>query len=169
MICWELPYQAQLAPVLEWCLENERVNRLLVAHRRDRALKKFRCPQAVVWAEELFGKRILERRVATRWPGTEMLEANAMIQVIDFDERLVQPMVEAADGLFDWVGWPDPPLPEDLCLYRVGNSLPTLVSVTHEHDAWIISEKDVSLDGVSKYRSTPENLMIPVGSPDFLE
>lgn len=50
-------------------------------------------------------------------------------------------MTETKSYLSDWKQSNDPPLPEDVCLYREGEAWPVLVSVTHDGDAWLYDDE----------------------------
>lgn len=41
------------------------------------------------------------------------------------------------------------PLPEDICLFRLGHPHPIFVSVIHEGDAWLLTNKEPKLLGIS--------------------
>lgn len=76
-------------------------------------------------------------------------------------------MIETENRLSAWTQWHQPPLPEDLCLYRAGDPVPVLVSVTHDGDAWIFHDGVVSDDvAVPAQLVLPPELMPP--APDFL-
>ena len=50
-------------------------------------------------------------------------------------------MIATQKYLSGWKQSNDPPLPEDVCLYREGEDWPVLVSVTHDGDAWLFDDK----------------------------
>lgn len=170
--CWKLPMDVELEPLLLWCVENRDVNRLLVTARFWRGARgKREGPNAkVVQAmESLFRGRILRRVLARKWPGTEVIGSEAIVFVIGFDAALMKPMVEAAPRLAEWTRWNDPPLPEDLCLYRQGDEWPALMSITHEGDAWVFGTGDLSLTGATPSQLDAEYLGVPMGAEDFVD
>lgn len=134
MQSWILRRRARLTDVLTWSLQMHSVDRLLVTARLSKPFV-----QEVV--DSIFGSRILQKKLAGRWPGTRLIGHQGVAYVIAFDDSLIQPMAAAGRLLFDWVHRHDPPLPEDLCLFRQGADWPVLVSVTHELDGWVFSDE----------------------------
>jgi len=141
-----------------------------VTHRFDFASpeREFLSPEAVTSARRIFHKRILCERLVHRWPGNISTHHKALVQVIRFDQELADLMSGIGKSLFDWLGSKQPPLPEDLCLFRVNDRWPTLVSVTHERDAWILSRNQPSIERVQESSFSIDELLIPHGDPDFL-
>jgi hypothetical protein len=75
----------------------------------------------------------------TSWPGTQLYgEKRAIRYEYTFSQYVTGLLLEAADGLYDWVA---PDLPEDLHLLRQDGSV-FLGSVAHERDAWLETEED---------------------------
>lgn len=169
--CWKIGRDQDLRCLLDWCIQHHRVNRLLVVNRLN-SQKHERvplCPEAIQTTERIFDKSIRRKHYALAWPGTELIGHSALVFQISFDRNVLDTIVEVAPQLEMWTHHNNPPLPEDLCLYRIGDCWPTLVSVTHEQDGWIISEGRVEIPGVSKDDPTPDELMIPDPSPpEFL-
>jgi hypothetical protein len=65
------------------------------------------------------------------WPGTILSGGQAEVFTYEYRREVVDLLVGAVDGLYDWVA----PLPEDLCLLRGRD--PWLVSTAHERDAYL--------------------------------
>jgi hypothetical protein len=88
------------------------------------------------------------------------------VYVVDFDRSVLQKMVATEGRLGAWTQWNQPPLPKDICVYRAGDRTPVLVSVTHDGDAWIFHNGDVSSDV-----ATPASIVLPADlippAPDF--
>jgi hypothetical protein len=72
-------------------------------------------------------------------------------------------MVAVQNDLSNWTQYHRQPLPEDICLWRDGESLPSLVSVTHEREAWILSGTRVELPGAYESEYALETMKIPRG------
>jgi hypothetical protein len=73
------------------------------------------------------------------WPGTQLYgEKRAIGYEYTFSQHVAGLLLEAADGLYDWVA---PDLPEDLHLLRQDGSV-FLGSVAHERDAWLEAEQE---------------------------
>ncbi|MCI0409488.1 MAG: hypothetical protein L0191_13170 [Acidobacteria bacterium] len=167
MRVWRLKRDVELKQVLTHCLLTGHVDRLLLAlpQNKDGALLH---PESRPATERIFADRILEWRIGRRWPGTISYETDCHLAVVEFSAELVEPMCSAGPKLFDWRGWPAPALPEDLCLYRQGAEWPSLVSVTHERDAWLLApEKPASIE-TEESDFTPEELYIPPASHGFI-
>lgn len=62
------------------------------------------------------------------WPGTQLLDDNAIIYRVELVERTRKLLVTFAEGLGDWQ---QPDLPEDLC-FLSSTGAPWLISITHE-------------------------------------
>jgi hypothetical protein len=149
-----------LSKVLNWCLREHQVDTLLVAHRppptglrneHDRGC----FPGIDSAVRTVFGDRIIKSFWASGWPGTQLF-ANGRVYVIRFDETVAKRMASLEDRLFAWDGSAERRLPEDLCVFRDGSRLPVLVSVTHEKDAWIISDKKSQPPGFTDSSFKPE-------------
>lgn len=166
--CWRLPYEVELTPVVAWCLEHRGVDRLMVVTRmRSRKPLLLDKPEVEAAIERIFGDRVLSRRYVRKWPGTRLLEHDALAATVDFSADLLVAMVAAEPSLYGWLANHRPPLPEDLCLWHHGDELPTLVSVSHEREAWILSDREVDLPGAVLDELTPEHLAIPPAELGF--
>jgi hypothetical protein len=89
-------------------------------------------------ATELHSYLKTKEEVAS-WPGTQLYgERRAIHYEYTFSQYVAGLLLEAADGLYDWVA---PDLPEDLHLLRQDGSV-FLGSVAHERDAWLETEED---------------------------
>ncbi|HSG40192.1 MAG TPA: hypothetical protein VLE27_11185 [Thermoanaerobaculia bacterium] len=147
------------------------MDRLLLAAQFDTGYKRKRVlaePEVEGVVTSLFADRVLERRLVRRWPGTEMSESLALVFVIDFDPGLIQPMAKLGPLLENWRHSNTPPLPEDLCLFRQGDEWPVLISVTHERDAWILSEDRPPFCTGEPFDFKPENLLVPSAEDGFV-
>lgn len=164
---WKLARDVELRSVLRHCLAADRVDRLLLALRQDKDGSLLH-PESRPATERIFGDRILEWRTGRRWPGTISFERDCHLAVVEFSEGLVEPMGSAGPKLNDWTGWPAPVLPEDLCLYREGSEWPSLVSVTHERDAWLLAAEQPDSVETEATDLTPEKLYIPPASEGFI-
>lgn len=71
---------------------------------------------------------------SSRWPGTELLDAEADLFYCQLNQNSSQFIKSATDHLY---GWCHPNLPEDLCLLRADRE-PWLVTIAHEHDGYLI-------------------------------
>lgn len=118
----------------------------------------------------LFGDRLLARKLARKWPGTELIGHDGMVFVIAFDSSLIDPMCELGEFLGDWLHSRASPLPEDPCLYKQGDDCPVLVSVTHEKEAWILSNTKPSFcPKANSFQYDSKNLLVPGASKGFIE
>jgi hypothetical protein len=162
-----IPVQA----VLEWAVEDRKVDRLLlsarIGHRQQRRLA---APETLTAVRTLFGDRVLETWVTSEWPVTMLIDGHALIFVVAFDDRLIGPMAKAGPTFGDWNGFSPPrPLPEDLCLFRQGDEWPSVISVTHEVDAWILTSGE-KIEGLPQYGPVlaPHEAIISRDRPIFL-
>jgi len=167
---WDLPIDSALDLVLRWCRKERAVDRLLLSARLGRGPKAKEAPIQEVedLVASLFGDRVLERKRARRWPGSELMETDGIVFLVRFDETLIEPMSNAGGRLSDWSHRDSPRLPEDPCLYREGDPWPVLVSVTHERDAWILHPERPPFCTGEPFDFKPENLMVPTAAEGFV-
>jgi len=149
------PKQPNVGKVLRWCWEEGKVDRMLLALRleRNRARWQASCPQQYRTTLELFGDSVINEELASGWPGTTLHGAPGLVLLVRFDEAIQRIVSKAGPRFSDWMPDEKRSLPEDICLFRVGASCPTLITTTHENDAWLLTEKEVELAGVSKCRA----------------
>jgi hypothetical protein len=169
--CWQLLMDVDLEPVLKWCVKTSAVNRLLVVTKfweDARGRTEGPNPKILDAMEFLFSGRILRRVFARKWPGTEVIGSEGIVFVIEFDAALIEPMVQAAGRFADWGYWNDPPLPEDLCLYRHGDEWPAVYSTTHESDIYAIGETGPPIQRTVARPLDADFLGVPTGHEDFL-
>lgn len=165
MQCWSLAASVRLSDVARWCISNHGVDRLLVSTRFDRGATKrtLLVPEVSDSVERIFAGRIVTSVLATAWPGTELVDHCGLVYVIVFDEDLGKRMASVEDLICNWTQSHDPPLPEDLCLFRQAAKLPVVVSVTHEGEAWVLTDEAVTLPGAERAFLPPGELLIPRG------
>ena len=116
----------------------------------------------------LFGSRLLERMLVRRWPGTTLSADKSAVFLVAFDSSLIKSMATLGRRIEDWRHIHEPPLPEDLCLFRQGDDWPVLASVTHEREAWILSEERPPFCLKTPTDLKPEELMIPPAEQSFV-
>lgn len=75
---------------------------------------------------------VFKQEDVTEWPGTKLLEGNAILFRFRFNLESASRLRLHASSLFDFIE----PYPEDLCLYRADGS-PLLISIAHERDAYL--------------------------------
>ena len=169
MIGWELSTETSMEEILQWCAREKDVDRLLLSARLDKEKRKpaLLRPTLDQTIEQLFGERLLARQLARRWPGTELYGHDGLVFTISFDSALIKPMAEVGQRLSNWRHNNNPPLPEDPCLFRQGDDWPVLISVTHERDAWILSEKRPPFCMGEPFEFKPENLLVPTAAEGF--
>lgn len=146
---WFLDADTEIEPVLDWCLAHHGVNRLILMARLKSHSERLtlRDPEVGDFIESTFEDHILERRQATAWPGTVVEGTSSLLFTIAFTQELIRPMAEAGRLVRAWVPFFEPPLPEDPCLYRLGDDRPTFVSTTHDHTMYILTPHQVNLEG----------------------
>jgi hypothetical protein len=76
---------------------------------------------------------LVEERRGTAWPGTLLLSGEATIFQFNICDSVIEIIISAADGLYDWR---QPSLPEDLALLRLDGTT-VLGSIAHERDAFL--------------------------------
>lgn len=168
-ICWDVDPEVTIDAITGWCLAERRVDRMFVVARPDNekpgCLSEPRVQDAVA---RLFGRKVLRTLWATAWAGTKLFRRrSAKIWVIEFDETVRQRMMAAENSLRGWVNSSDRQLPEDICLYRSGDRLPTFISVTHEPEAWLLDPNATTAPFAERaMRPLPVELIPP--PPDFV-
>jgi hypothetical protein len=85
-----------------------------------------------------FGDEVVEDMVVSGWPGTELTKDGlARVFILPFDSGILSRMASVEPMVFNWLH--SKGLPEDMCLFEDGTSLPWLITVTHERIAWFLS------------------------------
>lgn len=80
---------------------------------------------------------VFEQSECASWPGTTLLEGVATVIRFELTPKAISLLVACTSGLYDWQ---QPQLPEDLCLLRQSGE-PWLVSISHEHDGYVVLEE----------------------------
>ncbi len=139
----EIERSVSFADISSWCLIKRETNRLIVAVRPyiDLDDRVSFDPRIVDSVESLFGGNIIRETSAIAWPGTRLIEHVGKVYEVAFDTVIQRRMIETHEYLSGWKQSNEPPLPEDICLYSEGDEWPTLVSVTHDGNAWLLKEK----------------------------
>lgn len=134
----EIDAAATFDAISRWCLACCQVDRLLVTARNDLSRpRELDEPRVAETVAELFGGRVLEEIWASAWPGTSLGGGGASkLWRIAFDEEVRARMVAMENRLVNWHQWHEPPLPADVCLYREGDPMPVLVSMSHQREPW---------------------------------
>ena len=115
---------------------------------------------------EIFGDSVIRAANATAWPGTEVIGHVGRVYVVAFGTTVQRRMIKIQKYLSGWKQSNDPPLPEDICLYRQGDASPLLVSVTHDGDAWLFDDAPgVNFVSVPEIELPPDLIPPP---PDFV-
>lgn len=157
--CWSLDISIKLGELLTFCRKEFAVDRLLVIARMD-TKGRYLSSNITHSIKEIFGHNIIDNFLASGWPGTELIGHVSRVFVIEFSELVQQSITEKDDQLFSWTHHNRPPLPEDLCLFRQGGAFPNLISVTHEDEAWLISDKKIQFQGAHKTKVKLSDLLV---------
>jgi hypothetical protein len=165
---WDVDPQESFANISSWCLDQRGANRLIVAVRPYLAVddRVFIDPLIHSSASRIFGDAIIRRTSARAWPGTVLTEHAGEVYVIAFDAAVQRRMIDASNILRGWTQASQPPLPEDICLYREGDKWPVLVSVTHAGDAWLLHQEPHAPFVHKPKIMLPTDLIPP--PPDFI-
>ncbi|MCI0442167.1 hypothetical protein L0244_37300 [bacterium] len=81
-------------------------------------------------------------KTVSSWPGTKLTRGKALVRYYRLNKRTLK-ILSSEKRLYAWHA---PTLPEDLALYDSKMNC-WLVTVSHEHDAWIVSS-NVTVDGI---------------------
>jgi len=168
---WGLPTSTPIRALFEWCSQAKGVDRLLLSARLEKESKEpiLLEPEVENTVSSVFGDKVLARKLARKWPGTELIGHPGMVYEIAFVSSLIDRMERIGPRLADWQMSSRPPLPEDPCLFSSEAEWPVLVSVTHEGDAWILSEERPPFCSEDSFVFRPENLLVPPASQGFLQ
>ena len=155
--CWEIDVrQVPFAAVLNWCRQHHQVDRLLLGimmkPRRKRTSLKHRVtsPAQLKNAYRYFGENVLSVYSVKSWPARSFDEGVSPLLEIELNDEVIRTCLKIGPSLGDWTWWNDDcPLPEDPCLFKAGAKYPNLVSVAHEKEAWLLTDKKVDLPGVT--------------------
>ena len=80
----------------------------------------------------------LRRGHSRRWPGTELLDDEALVIEFLFKAEARTILMNAASRLFEWQ---QPSHPEDLCLLD-SSGQPWLVTIAHERHAYLVISQE---------------------------
>jgi len=140
---WRIPRVRfpPFADVLSWCRERQHADTMLLAARLRESGRPtdFLTPGVDKTVRKLFSGKIRQELRAKGWPGTLLTNGLGLIYVVDYTAETERQLLEAEPELFSWKHQHRPPLPEDICLLRKGYLYPCLVTVTHEHDGWLLT------------------------------
>lgn len=139
--------------LLEWCLREHKVDRMLlvVPSRSKKHKGKWEplVPGVRERTEALFGPYIREKFLAAAWPGRGVGPPPGLVYVLEVNPVVKELMLKTEPKLKRWLISREPPLPEDICLFKMGERHPILVTIIHEEDAWLVTMKQPRLRGVS--------------------
>ena len=156
--------EVSLSDIMRWCLDQHGVDRMLVALRLTQVGNKWRYlqPKAAEFFKSQFAPYILTGFQAAAWPGTELISHPGFVYVLAFNDEVMELTLRIQPSLAKWQDGEDPPLPEDICLFKESASHPVLISRTHDLDAWLISDTDPNLQGFRK-SDIPAAQLFPTG------
>jgi hypothetical protein len=151
--------------IVNWCVDAESANRMLVALRLERRHGQWLpiCSGLDIKVERLFGKSIVDKFFANAWPGTELIRHPGLVYIIALDSKAEEMLCNLESSLRNWHHNNTPPMPEDLCIFREGSGYPIFGSCTHEQDAWFLHPTRPGVKGVKMSRSSMDELIIPKG------
>ena len=150
--CWTVDLRlVSSAELFEWCLREHGVDHMLVALRLEEYEGRWRAlvPGSSDRFETHFSAHIQERFLASGWPGTESFRQPGLMYLLEFNRAILNLMLEIESDLSKWSIDDRSPLPEDICLFRDGDPHPVFLSVIHEGDAWLLTNRNPMLQGVS--------------------
>ena len=165
LTCWEADARVvSLSETMRWCMEHHGVDRMLVALRLTQVGNKWRYdePKAAEFFRAQFESYIVSGFQVIEWPGTILIDHPGFVYLLDFNEEVKEVVLRVQPSLAKWGDGEDPPLPEDICLFKESASHPVFVSRTHDLVAWLISDTEPNLQGFRKSRIPPAKLF-PTG------
>ena len=158
---WDVGINTPFREICEWATFSRQANRLLFSARMERG--RLLNPSVENVVKSTFAKAILAQFNAYSWPGTKLHGHMGRIYILEFTKETMEATIATQARLFGWRHNGSPPLPEDLCIFSKDQTLPILVSVTHENYAWLISAERPPLPGVKKSKFCVEELYISSG------
>jgi hypothetical protein len=167
--CWDVDPKTTLDVITRWCIDERQVDRMFVVARPDNdkpgRLLEARVQTAV---ERLFAGNIIRTQWTSAWAGTQLLRRReGKVWIISFNEDVRDRLISAENTIRGWRHNAPTPLPEDICLYRTGDDLPTFVSVTHDGEAWVFDPAAENAPFVVPAElALPADLLPP--PPDFV-
>jgi hypothetical protein len=156
--CWEIDVSSVLLQrLLEWCLHYERIDHMLFGIRMcidtKHGRKRVPCKASQIRvAFEHFGKAVDAVYSVRGWPGTEFYSPSPLLK-LTLSTEILNTIVRLGPYLNCWTSRSEPPLPEDICLYREGARFPAVVTVAHEDRSWLITNKNVDLPGTRRVKT----------------
>ncbi len=154
--CWEIDVrQVPLATVLNWCQRHHQVDRLLLGirmtpGRKKGAKQRVSSPAQLENAYRYFASSVLTVYSVNGWPPNRFSGGHQPVLEIELNDKVIETCLKIGPNLGCWTDWNDEfPLPEDPCLFKAGAKYPNLVTVAHEKEAWLLTDKKVDLAGVT--------------------
>ena len=161
-VVWKIKTEkASLDELLQWARREGKVDHLLLAMRLEPTGNRWRYAnqQAGDRLKLLFGPFIRKSFYASAWPGTEVMGVPGEVTALQFNQKVQYTILKTQPNLNKWVHSSVLSLPEDLCLFRSGASWPSLITVTHEKQAWLIAPERPSLPGISESDLQPNQFV----------
>lgn len=153
--CWAIDVrQVSFATVLKWCQQHHRVDRLLLGiqiqpGRKNGQKHGIASPAQLQNASRYFAQHVLSVYSVKGWPPSLFFGTTQPVLEIELNTEVIDTCLDIGPNLADWTSWNDErPLPEDPCLFKAGAQYPNLVTVAHEEEAWLLSDRKVNLHGV---------------------
>lgn len=125
------PHDGALAELITFCADRSK-EVLLVVREKDWLTDSARrfLSEVSPW--------LISQEQSSEWPGTCLISATASISKFSITPHFMSILREHVTRLYQWQ---QPDLPEDLCFIRQDGT-PLLVTITHEHDAYMELEED---------------------------
>ena len=162
--CWDVGCQVELDRLLAWCQVVHGVDQLLVVSRPETDGRRYTFdPDVARVVKSLFRSSILSTVNAQAWPGSRLFGHSAKVYRVALNESVAKRMIASENLVANWTHARRPPLPEDICLLRAGDRFPVFISVTHEGDAWLLSDRGAEFEGAKPCDATLDDLCVPQG------
>jgi len=165
--CWESIDDVKLYEVMTWAMHCCKADMMLVVERSNAGPKgRYLFDKSVEsTVNSMFKYSMVKQLRVIGWPGTLVSASSERVTVVRLDEKLVKSVVSKEPWLFHWVHNSYKKLPEDICIFKEGGKYPLFSSITHEKQAYIVCDMEISIKGFHKVKSTPEELMLSWPGP----
>lgn len=158
MIAFEIDFdEFDLSAGLEYAL-GQGADRLLFVTRLWRKRRAW-IPDSAELLNSIYGlfnENIIDSYLVSKWPGTRLIGHPGRVFIVKLDRNVVSRIVAEEGRLTGWLQSDEPPLPEDLCVFKSGANWPFMVTTTHEEEGWFFGESNLRLPGLTYSKLTIE-------------
>lgn len=158
MLCWDINLrEVPLRDVIKLTLQVQSVDRMMFVIPLERANRNWKPRnESLIDILHQYEPNLIDMFLASGWPGSDYMSHPGLVCVFAFNQAVISQMLKVRRNLSRWTIGDSPPLPEDICFFKSGASIPTFASCTHEGEGWLLSKEDYPILGIARRVATRE-------------